>query len=286
MRRIALTVAITLGAAVASRAQQPGPVAPVPDASRDEAKARLFPLWKSLLGERKFMPPYGLNLVFFDLSGRWDIESFSASVEGQELASLSGSASVHPFTYGVRADVWVLPFLNVFVTAGGVDLDVQAVGEDIVLGTSGIPPEPVRGDLYLDLDFTGSYGGGGLVLSGAWRKLFASVDGSVVWTHLESQETGVTGNELETYTGSFRVGYIAGPIQPYVGGRYVRKINYFEGTVAGPGGRPVTFGVELQAPKWNYQIGVHAIVAKHFEIVVEAGYGKRTHGLVNVGYRF
>ena len=38
-------------------------------------------------------------------------------------------------------------------------------------------------------------------------------------------------------------------------------------------------GVELQ-------VGIHSIVARRFELVVEAGFGQRTHGLVNLGYRF
>jgi len=272
-------------------AQQAGPVAPVLPEAKDETppappRKRVFPLWKSLLGDREFMPPVGLNLVFFDLSGQWDVESFSASVEGNELASLTGTANVHPFTYGGRADLWILPFLNVFVTAGGVRLEVEAVGEDLPLAVTGIPPEPVRGDLFIPLDFTGSYGGGGLVASGLYKKIFVSADASVVFTHLKSKQSGVTGDELATHTASFRVGYNAGPIQPYVGGRYVRKIDRFEGTVTGPGGQPVTFAVELQAPKWNAQAGIHGLIKRRFEVLVEAGYGKRSHGLVNVGYRF
>ena len=267
-------------------AQQPGPVAAVGAEKEDPPRTRIFPLWKSLLGGREFMPPWGINLVFFDLSGQWDVESFSASIEGDELASLSGTANVHPFTYGGRADVWIFPFLNVFATAGGVKLEVQAIGEDLPVGVSGFPPEAIRGDLFIDLDFTGYYGGGGLVVSGMWKNFFASADASTVWTHLKSQQSGVTGNELATHTASVRVGYNARAIQPYVGGRYVRKIDHFEGTVEGPGGQPVTFAVELQAPKWNYQAGVHGLIARRYELVIEAGFGKRSHGLVNFGYRF
>jgi hypothetical protein len=182
--------------------------------------------------------------------------------------------------------VWVLPFLNLFATAGGVKLNVQAIGEDLPLGLSGLPPEPVRGDLFVNLDFTGSYGGVGGVVNGAWRNFFAAADGSVVWTHLVSQTSGASGNELETYTASVRVGYNARAVQPYVGGRYVRKIDHFEGTVTGPGGKPVTFAVDLKAPVWNYEAGVHTIIKRHFELVIEAGFGKRSHGLVNFGYRF
>jgi len=42
----------------------------------------------------------------------------------------------------------------------------------------------------------------------------------------------------------------------------------------------------MRAPEWNYDAGVHALIARRFEIVVEAGFGQRTLGLVNVGYRF
>ena len=285
LRYISLAVAgIVLGASVAANAQQPGPIATeVEDAT--PGSDSYFPLWKSLIENGKFLPPYGINMVLFDLSGKWDVQKFSAAVNGNELASLAGSAAVHPFTYGFRGDVWVFPFLNVFAVGGGVKLNVQATGLDLPLGVSGFPPEPIRGDVYLNLDFTGSYGGGGFVLMGKWHDVFAAADYSSVWTHLESQQSGVEGNELRTDTASFRVGY-AGAIQPYIGARWVKKIDHFEGTVNGPNGLPLTFAVDLKAPAWNYDIGVHALLAGRYELVVEAGFGDRTHGLVNLGYRF
>ncbi len=279
-----LIVGLVLAYSVPAHAQQPGPILAEVEQPAGNSDS-FFPLWKSLLEEGKFLPPYGVNLVLFDLSGKWDVKKFSAAVQGNELASLSGHADVHPFTYGFRADVWVLPFLNVFAVGGGLKLNVQATGLDLPLGVSGFPPEPIRGDVALDLDFTGSYGGGGLVLMGKWRSAFAAADYSSVWTHLESSQSGVTGNELRTDTASFRIGYV-GAVQPYIGARWVKKIDHFEGTVIGPNGLPLTFAVDLQAPAWNYDVGVHAMMAGHYEIVVEAGFGKRTHGLVNVGYRF
>jgi hypothetical protein len=48
----------------------------------------------------------------------------------------------------------------------------------------------------------------------------------------------------------------------------------------------LTFAVELQAPAWNYTAGIHSLIAGHYELIVEAGFGQRTHGLVNFGYRF
>jgi len=286
VRYIALAIlGIVLGASVPAHAQQPGPIA----AGGEEDLAgsdSVFPLWKSLLEGKKFLPPYGVNLVLFDLNGQWDVKSFSAAVGGNEVASVSGTAHVHPFTYGGRADVWVFPFMNVFATAGGVKLNVQATGFDLPLGISGIPPEVVRGDINIDLDFTGYYGGGGVVFMYAWQSYFASVDYSAVWTHLESSQSDVSGSELRTDTASFRIGYNAGPIQPYIGARWVKKIDHFEGTVTGPGGQPLTFAVDLQAPVWNYQIGIHGLIARRFELLVEAGFGQRTHGLANLGYRW
>ena len=286
MRYLAVAiVAIVLGVSVPAHAQQPGPIAAVGEEGAASSDS-IFPLWKSLLDGKKFLPPYGINLVLFDLSGQWDVKNFSAAVGGNELASLSGKADVHPFTYGARADVWVFPFLNVFATAGGVKLNVQVTGFDLPLGVTGRPPEVVRGDVYFDLNLTGYYGGGGVVLMYAWQSYFVSADYSSVWTHLESSQSDVSGNELRTDTASFRVGYNAGPVQPYIGARWVKKIDHFEGTVGGPGDQPLTFAVDLQAPAWNYQVGIHSIVARRFELVVEAGFGQRTHGLVNLGYRF
>ena len=176
--------------------------------------------------------------------------------------------------------------MNVFVTGGGLKLNVQATGFDVPLGVSGVPPQVIRGDINLNLEFTGYYGGGGIVLMYAWRDYFASADYSAIWTHLQSSTSGVEGSELRTDTASFRVGFISGSVQPYIGARWVKKIDHFEGTVTGPNGLPLTFAVDLQAPEWNYQVGIHSLIKRHWEFLVEAGFGQRTHGLVNVGYRF
>lgn len=283
---VVATLMIVMGISGPVHAQQPGPVAPV-GARDNEASESFFPLWKSLLEGKKFLPPYGVNLVFFDLSGEWEVKNFSAAVGDNQIASVSGKANVHPFTYGARGDVWVLPFFNVFATVGGVKLNVQVTGEDLPLGIGGgLPPEVIRGDVNFDLDFTGYYGGGGFVLSYAWKSYFTSFDYSAVWTHLQSAQSGVEGNELRTDTASFRIGYQGGVVQPYIGARWVKKIDHFEGTVAGPGDQPLTFAVDLKAPVWNYQVGIHSLIAGHWELLVEAGFGQRTHGLANLGYRF
>jgi len=279
----ALLIAV-LAAALPAAAQQPGPVAAV--GGDDAPTESYFPLWKSLLEGKKFLPPYGVNLVLLDLSGQWNVNGFSAAVGDNEIASVAGKADVHPFSYGVRGDVWVLPFLNVFTVVGGLKLNVQATGFDLPLSVSGIPPEVTRGDVYINLDFTGYYGGGGFVLMYGWKDYFVSADYSTVWTHLQSSQSGVTGNELQTDTASFRVGYNAGAVQPYIGARWVKKIDHFEGTVGSVNGEPLTFAVELQAPAWNYTAGIHSLIARRYELVVEAGFGERTHGLVNIGYRF
>ena len=184
---------------------------------REEAQRgsdSIFPLYKSLLEGKDFLPPYGINLVLFDLSGKWDVKNFSAAVSGNEIASVSGSANVNPTTFGPRADLWLFPFMNVFVTGGGLKLNVQVTGQDIPLAVTKIPPQVIRGDVAFNLDFTGYYGGGGIVLMYAFQNIFVSGDYSAVWTHLESSTSGVEGNELRTDTASFRVGYNAGVDYP------------------------------------------------------------------------
>jgi len=289
MRYMALAImCVVLGFSGRAHAQAAGPLLSVDDEAKPSSDSQsIFPLYKSLLQGRNFLPPYGVHLVLFDLSGEWNVKEFSAAVSGNELVSVSGKANVHPFTYGARADLWLFPFMNLFVTTGGVKLNVQATGFDVPLGIGGgLPPEVIRGDVNINLDFTGYYGGTGIVLMYAYKDFFVSGDYSAVWTHLQSSQSNVEGNELRTDTASFRLGYIAGPVQPYIGARWVKKIDHFEGTVSGPGGRPLTFAVDLQAPIWNYQIGIHSLIARHFEVLVEAGFGQRTHGLVNLGYRF
>ena len=109
---------------------------------------------------------------------------------------MSGSANVNPTTFGPRADLWLFPFMNVFVTGGGLKLNVQTTGLDIPLAITKVPPQVIRGDVSFNLDFTGYYGGGGIVLMYAFQNFFVSGDYSAVWTHLGSSTSGVEGNGL------------------------------------------------------------------------------------------
>src|SRR5688500_13784216 len=67
LRTLILVAALcAAGGARPALAQQAGPVAPVLPEAKDETppdppRERVFPLWKSLLGGREFMPPVGLN---------------------------------------------------------------------------------------------------------------------------------------------------------------------------------------------------------------------------------
>ena len=113
MRYIALAAAVlVVSASVPALAQQGGPVGAVGEEGTTSTASQesFFPLWKSLREGKQFLPPYGINLVLFDLSGQWDVKNFSASVSGNQLVSIAGKADVHPFTYGLLGDGWVLPF--------------------------------------------------------------------------------------------------------------------------------------------------------------------------------
>jgi hypothetical protein len=69
LRHIALAIlGIVLVACVPANAQQSGPVIGVGEEDTASSNS-IFPLWKSLLEGRKSLPPYGINLVLFDLSG-------------------------------------------------------------------------------------------------------------------------------------------------------------------------------------------------------------------------
>ena len=34
------------------------------------------------------------------------------------------------------------------------------------------------------------------------------------------------------------------------------------------------------------RVGIHSLINRCYELIVEAGFGERSHGLVNLGYRF
>ncbi len=178
-RLLALALGITLLAASPGAAQNPD-LALTPT-ERDSILAtydNIFPFLGRKAIERGFrLPrPLGINLIAF-----WAVQDIEISelglstgdnptvpIDGIEFGDNKSSA----FTSNVRAELWVLPFLNVYALAG-----LAAAKMEVTL------TEPIP--FTSNVDQNGKYGGFGLTGAFGIKRFFAIADVNWTWTDLE-----------------------------------------------------------------------------------------------------
>jgi hypothetical protein len=120
---------LALGSIAPSRAEEPAPATPgAPPATggpalEQPAEKRLFPLFadKLRLKERKMVlpPPYGVMVLTNWLDSDWEFTSASVSLHGSPYINLpaaeNATMDLQSATSGMKADVWILPFLDFMV---------------------------------------------------------------------------------------------------------------------------------------------------------------------------
>ncbi|GLS89960.1 hypothetical protein GCM10007916_10270 [Psychromonas marina] len=218
---------------------------------------------------------YGPNGGSFD--GIVDIETSNAHQESETLT--------------LRADAWVLPFLNLYGVLGytrGSSLAPVAV--TLFPGGIGGGIGPIPFDF--ELEFDGPTYGVGATLVGGIGNWFAMVDGNYTLTDLN-----ILDGEISSIVISPRVGYMTKykqhAIQVWVGAMYQNVEQKFTGTLRdiGIGGDgdlgSSKFVVEQHLEdKWNGLIGGQVGLTPNIDLLMEAGFGTRSSFMLGLGYRF
>ena len=161
-------------------------------AERDSILAtydNIFPIWGRKAIERGFeLPtPAGIGLVGTWISQDINITNLSLSTNDNPLQP-AGFIQMEPAEVPVKAvsfrpDLWVLPFLNVYVIAGWVDVSTTVrVVEPVAFETN--------------VEQSGVFGGIGLTGTMGIRKNFVVVDLNWAWTETEKLDFPVRGRLL------------------------------------------------------------------------------------------
>ena len=198
--------------------------------------------------------------------------------------------------YSLRADVWLLPFLNVYAIGGKMTgysetkVNVNKIGEIAIPAHEGF-------DFRLDLD--GNLYGGGLVVAGGMGNLFTLIDASLTKTKL----TAIDG-EIDAFVLSPRVGYDFNdrglPLRVWAGGMYQEVEQSLSGYI-----HNLSFSPELQAlinlvdkdqegrfhveqrlnTAWNTLVGFQYQFSPSISVLGEAGMGRRKSAMLSLEFR-
>ncbi|MBN1184959.1 MAG: hypothetical protein JXB49_21925 [Bacteroidales bacterium] len=254
---------------------------------------RLFPLMKRMLSKAdsmgiEFPKPYCLSAGMYQQNQVMKIKQITVGTfvlnDKDDYVNIDNS-SIKNTTMSAqfRADVWVLPFLNIYGMAGRV-----TTFNDLSLRFNiNVPPIPglTQGD-FLTIEreqlvnINGTVLAYGTVLAGGYKKLFINVNLSWARTYLE---------ELDSWQKAFAafpmLGLQTNLANFFVGAMYLNSGQVNKGSFESEGGQITNYEVKFESKQWNYNVGLNKFIG-NWSLNVIQGFGERKSSIIEVGYRF
>jgi hypothetical protein len=238
-----------------------------------------LPFMKDLAGDRELPRPWGVSLDFFTMDQDYDIKSLTFDLPGVSLGDPSKIDVTNEVEhYDLKADAWVLPFLNVFGLVGRVSIDTLVDFSQAEI----TPPIPLG---IVPVSFDGTVWGGGFTLAYGTERWFTSVTTTFTSTNTSGDlDSKVTSTSVQPRIGLLRNGW-----RFWVGAMYLDTDEKHSGVfdLGLPGLNAIPFEIELASrDSWNYAVGGGYELSDRLSLTLEAGFGNRTHSLFNFNVRF
>ncbi|MGF1748850.1 TonB-dependent receptor [Vibrio cionasavignyae] len=265
-----------------------------------------LPLFKAEAEERGYTLPeaIGLSFGYMNVSQGINVDSIVLSglpsiVKDLNIKTEGGYQESEVFT--LKADVWVLPFLNFYAIGGKLngfsETTIKSVNGTLDLGWIGereINIDNINAPFRLDLD--GYMYGTGTVIAGGYESFFALVDASYTKTKLT-----VIDGEIDSIVVSPRIGYDFSrntdvPIRAWVGAQYQNIEQTLTGNVKDlPLGSLGDMGIirnakftvnQSLANNWNSLVGAQYEFTPNWVLISEIGFGQRKSFFMTLDARF
>ena len=272
---------------------------------------RTFPIWgkEAVALGHEIPKPFGLSIIYMDLSQPLEVEKidFSGLPLGNPdgLGIDTGVAQQRGKNITLRADMWLLPFLNVYAVVGKTEgasnviinnaeydgkcdgdwecLAGQAIINGLLSPLAGVP---------VSMKYDGDTYGLGTTIAGGVGSWFIMSDMNFTYTNLN-----ILDGKISTFVMSPRAGYRfkLGDVESriWLGAMYQDVQQNFSGNIGGilpslqdllPNGK---FHVNQRLmERWNGTLGAMFEIDRSFEILFEFGFGTRTSAMGSLGYRF
>ncbi|WP_305374275.1 TonB-dependent receptor [Photobacterium leiognathi] len=257
------------------------------------AQSFTLPIWKEeaqALGY-ELPKPIGFNLSYMALEQNIDVNSIDLKglpiwIPELDMQAEQGSQTSEVLT--LRADMWLFPFLNLYVLGG----KMTGTSETAVNVHN-----KFLGDYRIDnfkLDLDGYLYGGGVVLAGGYKQIFGLVDIS----YTETELTVIDGS-ISAWVISPRIGYDfyqqGLPLRVWGGAMYQNVEQSLSGKLSDLNLPPFieniakngTFHIEQQlSTPWNPILGMQYQINPNLYLLAEAGFGDRTSLFTSIDFRF
>ena len=241
----------------------------------DEDKPRRFPLMAEEARKRGYtLPePFGVGLVYYKLQRDIKITEVRVGRNGAPLkpvpqfAQFSSTSDVD--NLNVKADMWLLPFLNVYAIVGGIKNKSDTT---LDIGLPPLTPDgPARRQVItVPTKLNGSVGGLGITFAGGYKSFFAAGDINVAKADIGFDD------RFRAVVASARLGWIGEidgrPWRVWSNATHWDTFATAKGTVTDSDGGTLKFEVD-QGPAypWTYGAGFSWAARKNFEFSVDTG---------------
>jgi hypothetical protein len=241
------------------------PIGTAPPPSEIQPITEVVPLWGTTLRERgaNLPLPFGLGVTYTYLAQ--DTEVSHVKVRNRQLDLDIPAAKTASHTVLLRADVWLLPVLNVYGMLGY---------------TNGQTEPRLRLSDGTTLKKTVSYSramyGGGATLAAGYRAFFLTLDGNYTTGAVQTDEGQIGNHEIYSITFTPRLGAIFssgawGEGSAWVGGMYMDFEQEVRDSLSARD-QDVDYSVRIKAKEpWNLLLGGNWQLNKRWSIALELG---------------
>ncbi|MCW8344986.1 TonB-dependent receptor [Vibrio sp. ZSDZ65] len=266
-----------------------GTISPTPQAFE-------LPLFKAEAEERGYTLPeaIGLSFGYMNVSQGINVDSITLAGLGplDDIGIKTKGGYQESQVITLKADVWVLPFLNFYAIGGKLDGYSETTISHVKLFPN-LPGDGIEINEPFRLDLDGYTYGAGTVIAGGYESVFALVDASYTKTSLT-----VIDGEIDSIVISPRVGYDFSrnsdwPIRAWVGAQYQNIEQTLSGSINDlplggislPDNAKFTVNQSL-ANKWNTLVGAQYEFTPNWVLISEIGFGQRKSFFMTLDARF
>ena len=242
--------------------------------------------------------PIGLNVFTHFQDQTMQFTGISIAMNDEDFVDLSDAFDLDNSTIRasgyvtmVKADVWILPFLNIMAIVGvgenriqgnwPLDPDLKQILIELG-GLVGIDPEDIPDGVVLDDNLESNLAGLGATLAGGVGDWNLSLTYQFMANESPSANTTTIAHVVQPM-----IGYMTGFGMNLMAGA---QGQFYDTNVSGflelDDGQILNYSADFQPVHWNAMFGIYKGFSKHWEIALQAGFGNRKSVTAVFGYRF
>lgn len=254
--------------------------------------------------------PYGVGFTYANVDQLQLLDELQVGINGSDIVpfdfvSFENARSVSN-SYSLKADTWVLPFMNVYVMLGkldghadiDIDLDGNGMLEQLDITCEGLPPSPLCPLLedktftlpLIRANFDGTTYGIGATFAAGWKGWFVALPFNFTYADMTGSETdGINYTVTPRFGKTFNLGR-NGNLSLFVGGNYLNSDLSIDGTAETPDGL-LSFDYiidQKNKDKWNALLGFNWDINRRLSWSAEYdGFiGSRDAFITSINWRF